>query len=141
MAPEEIKAVITKVYEEYASGNLDTFYQYVSDDFVFHRTPLPDTVGIEANRKGDDAMLVAFTDNWTTIHEIIVEGNTAVMHYTWQALHTGVTPSLGIPPTGKEVKISGCMLYHWAEDKIVEQWDYSDMLGLLQQLGLVPTPG
>ena len=33
------------------------------------------------------------------------------------------------------------MLYHWAEDKIVELWDYSDMLSLMQQLGLVPTPG
>ena len=76
-----------------------------------------------------------------TIHEIIVEGDTAVMHYTWQAVHTGVSPSLGIPPTGKEVKLSGCMIYHWKGDKIVEQWDYTDMLGLMQQLGLIPTPG
>jgi steroid delta-isomerase-like uncharacterized protein len=141
MAPEEIKAVITKMQEDTCNGNLDAIYQYISDDYIFHRTPLPDTVGREANRKGDEAMLVAFTDNRMTIHEIVVEGNTAVMHYTWQALHTGATPSLGIPPTGKEVKLSGCMIYHWVEDQIVEQWDYTDMLSLMQQLGLIPAPG
>jgi len=141
MTPEEIKAVITKVQKELNNGKLDTFYQYVSDNFIFHRTPLPDTVGIEANRKGDEAMLAAFTNNRTSIHEIVVEGDTAVMHYTWQAVHTGVTPSLGIPPTGKEIEISGCQIYHWVEDQIVELWDYTDMLGLLQQLGLVPTTG
>jgi predicted ester cyclase len=30
------------------------------------------------------------------------------------------------------------MIYHWKEDRIIEQWDYTDMLGLMQQLGLVP---
>jgi predicted ester cyclase len=48
---------------------------------------------------------------------------------------------LGIPPTGKEIKISGCMIYHWQGDKIIEQWDYTDMMGLLQQVGVIPAMG
>jgi len=138
---EEIRSVLTKMQDDICRGDLDAVYQYIASDYVFHRTPLPDTVGKEANRKGDEAFLAAFSDNRTTIHEIIVEGNTAAMHYTWEAVHTGVSPSLGIPPTGKGLRLSGCMIYHWEEDKIVEQWDYADMLGLMQQLGLIPTPG
>lgn len=141
MTPQDIKTVLTKIQDDTCKGDLDAIYQYIADDYVFHRTPLPDAAGKEANRKGDEAMLTAFTNNRMTIHEIIVEGDTAAMHYTWQAVHTGVSPSLGIPPTGKEVKLSGCMIYHWKGDKIVEQWDYTDMLGLMQQLGLIPTPG
>jgi predicted ester cyclase len=32
----------------------------------------------------------------------------------------------------------GCSVYYFKNDKIVEQWEYSDMLGLLQQLGVIP---
>lgn len=141
MTPEEMKLIVTRIQEDTCSGDLDAVYRHMSDDFVFHRTPLPDTVGKAANRGGDEAMLAAFTKNRMTIHELVVEGSTAVMHYTWQAVHTGVSPSLGIPPTGKEVDMSGCMIYHWRNDEIIELWDYTDMLGLMQQLGLVPIPG
>jgi steroid delta-isomerase-like uncharacterized protein len=141
MKTQDIKAVLTKMQDDICKGDLDAIYPYFADDFVFHRIPLPDTVGKEANRKGDEAMLAAFTNNRMTIHEIIVEGDAAVMHYTWQAIHSGTSPSLGIPATGKQVTLSGCMLYHWKGDQIIEQWDYTDMLGLMQQLGLIPTPG
>ncbi len=141
MKSQDIKAVLTKMQNDICKGDLDAIYPYFADDIVFHRIPLPDTVGKDANRKGDEAMLAAFTNNRMTIHEIIVEGDTAVMHYTWQAIHSGTSPSLGIPATGKQVTLSGCMLYHWKGDQIIEQWDYTDMLGLMQQLGLVPTPG
>ena len=140
MTPQGIKTVLTKMQVDTCNGDLDAVYHYVADDYVFHRPPFPDAAGKEANRKGGEAMLTAFTNNRITIHEIIVEGETAVLHYTWQALHTGVSPKLGIPPTGKGVKLSGCMIYHWKGDKIVEAWDYTDMIGLMQQLGLIPTP-
>jgi steroid delta-isomerase-like uncharacterized protein len=141
MLPKEMKSVLTKMQDDLCKGNLEAVYQYIADDYVFHRPPLPDAVGKEANRKGDEAFLTAFSNNRVTIHEIVVEGDTAAMHYTWQAVHTGVSPNLGIPPTGKELKMSGCMIYHWKGDKIVEQWDYTDMLGMMQQLGLIPTAG
>jgi steroid delta-isomerase-like uncharacterized protein len=138
MATHEIKSILTQMQADICLGNLDAVYRYIADGYVFHRAPLPDVVGKEANRKGDEAMLSAFTNNRMTVHEIAVEGNTAAMHYTWQADHTGPSPALGIPASGKTVKLSGCMLYHWKDGKIIEQWDYTDMLGLMQQLGLVP---
>ena len=121
-----------------AQGDLDAAYQYYADDVVFQRAPFPPVVGAEANRKGDEGMLAAFTENRVTVHEIVVEGDTAAMHWTWEAVHTGVSPTLGIPPTGKRIKMSGCSVYHWRGNQIFEQWEYSDMLGLLQQLGVIP---
>jgi steroid delta-isomerase-like uncharacterized protein len=141
MKPEMIKEVLAKMQDDSCKGDLDAVYRHYAGDFVFHRTPLPDTIGKEANREADEAMFTAFTNNRMSIHEIIVEGDTAVMHYTWQSVHSGVTPSLGIPATGKEIKMSGCMVYHWHGDKIIEQWDYTDMLGLMQQLGVIPAMG
>jgi predicted ester cyclase len=68
-------------------------------------------------------------------------GDTAVVRWPWEATHSGVSPSLGIPPTGKRVGIVGCSVFHFKNGKIVEQWEYSDMLGLLQQLGVIPALG
>ncbi|HSV85486.1 MAG TPA: ester cyclase [Levilinea sp.] len=95
----------------------------------------------QANREGDEGMLAAFTEPQSTIHKLLVEGDTAAIRGTWKATHSGVSPSLGIPPTGKRVRIVGCSVFHFRNGKIVEQWEYSDMLGMLQQLGVIPAFG
>jgi predicted ester cyclase len=46
----------------------------------------------------------------------------------------------GIPATNKQVSISLMLIYRIANGKIVEHWMNADSLGLLQQLGAVPTP-
>jgi predicted ester cyclase len=145
MTPDEIKSFFHSVYHEgrvWGSPEmLAEFYAHLAPDIVFHRPPFPDLAGIEANRQSDEAMAVAFSDNKVSIEELIVEGDTAVLRYIWEGVHTGVSPSLGIPPTGKHVKSMGCSVYHWKDGKIVEQWDYLDMLGLLQQMGVIPAMG
>lgn len=140
MKPEEIKSKIRAMYSN-LGDDLDTFYAHVAPDFVFTRPPFPPVVGAETNRKADEAFYAAFSDNVVEIENIIVEGNIAVMPYTWQAVHTGVSPTLGIPPTGKTIIGKGCGVYRWEDDKLVEQWDYFDLFGLLQQVGVIPEMG
>jgi predicted ester cyclase len=41
----------------------------------------------------------------------------------------------------RTVRSVGCSVYHFRDGKIVEQWEYGDMLGLLQQLGVIPALG
>jgi steroid delta-isomerase-like uncharacterized protein len=133
-----MKSILMDMHRYADVGDFDAYYQHVTDDFVFHRAPLPDTVGIEANIQADKAMQEAFTESKTSVHEIVVDGDTAVTRYAWEAVHSGPTPSLGIPATGKRIEISGCMVYHWKNGKLVELWDHVDMLGLLKQLGAFP---
>ena len=104
-------------------------------------SPRLPVTGKEANRASDAATLAAFSETQSTIQELVVEGDTVVSHWTWQAVHTGTSPAIGIPPTGKHIQLSGCSIYHFQDDKIVEQWEYGDMLGMLQQLGVVPALG
>jgi predicted ester cyclase len=145
MNPENIKIFFHSIYnEERVWGTpemLDEFYSALALGFIFHRSPFPDLAGIEANRKSDETMAAAFSDNKVSIEELVVAGETAVLRYTWEGTHTGISPSLGIPPTGKHVKSMGCSVYHWKDEKIVEMWDYLDMLGLLQQMGVIPAMG
>ena len=48
---------------------------------------------------------------------------------------------MGRPPTNKKLTMWGIIIYRVVGGKFVEGWERSDTLGLMQQLGLVPTPG
>ena len=46
----------------------------------------------------------------------------------------------GVPPTGKPVTITGIVISRVAAGKIAEEWEVLDLLGVLQQIGAIPTP-
>ena len=141
MTSKDRKSILLKMNEDsWHKRDLDEVYRLYADEIVFHRSPFPPVVGKEANRKGDEGMLSAFTETRSTIHELVVEGDTAIAHWTWQGKHTGTLLTLGIIATGKQVQFSGCSIYHFRDGKIVEQWEYGDLLGFMQQLGVIPSP-
>lgn len=140
MTPEEIRAALIKMDDDvWQRQDLDAAYAIYADDVVFERAPFPPVVGKQANMQADADLLAAFSGTHSTVDEILVDGDTAAARWTWEATHTGLSPSLGIPATGRRVRLVGCSVYHFRGDKIVAQWEYSDMLGLLQQLGVIPT--
>jgi predicted ester cyclase len=47
---------------------------------------------------------------------------------------------MGIPPTNKRVTITGIHIDRIAGGKIAETWNYSDIMEVMQQLGMKP-PG
>ena len=47
----------------------------------------------------------------------------------------------GLPPTGKQITMSGIEIVRLVDGKAVERWGELDNLGLLQQLGAIPMPG
>lgn len=48
---------------------------------------------------------------------------------------------MGIPPTGKRISVSGIHLTRVVDGKSVEDWGNDDVLGLMQQLGIIPAMG
>ena len=69
-----------------------------------------------------------------TADEMIVEGNTLVLHGTWSANQTGPLAWAGLPATGNAFAVAYCTVLHFQEGKVVEEIVYVDQLGLLQQL-------
>ncbi len=47
----------------------------------------------------------------------------------------------GILLTGKRFRISAICIYRLVEGKVAENWEQADMLGLMQQLGVLPAHG
>jgi steroid delta-isomerase-like uncharacterized protein len=127
--------------EAWLKGNLDALDEVYAADYVWHKPPFPDTSGIEAVKESIAGMRTAYSDTQMTYEEMVGEGSSIAYRYAMRAKHTGVSPTLPIPPTDKEVTLVGCVVVRIADGKIVEEFEYSDYLGFLQQLGVVPPLG
>lgn len=81
--------------------------------------------------------LAAFPDIQTTIEDIIVEDDKVVTRWTNRGTHTATY--MGIAPTGRQVSYTGISIDRFENGKIVESWRNSDILGVLRQIGGIPT--
>jgi steroid delta-isomerase-like uncharacterized protein len=139
VATEDNKALMRRSYGEvWAKGNLAVAKELVADSFVDHM-PMPDQ---RPGRDGhNDAVLAirgAFPDLQLSVEEILGEGDRMVGRWTMIATHSGEL--MGIPATGKPVELQGIDIVRIADGQIVEMWHIEDVLGLLIQIGVVPTP-
>jgi predicted ester cyclase len=100
--------------------------------------PLPgQPPGREGQKQTITAVRAALPDIRSTIDDLIAEGDKVVWRWTARATHQG--PLMGIPPTGKQITFGGIVIDRIASGQIVERWDQTDTLGLLQQLGAIPS--
>jgi steroid delta-isomerase-like uncharacterized protein len=139
MSVEDNKALIREIIEEvWNKGNLAAVDRYFAPDYVDH-TPFPGQgPGPEGYRQVVATIREAFPDLHLTLGDILAEGDKVAFRYTMEGTHQG--DFMGIPPTGKPFSVGGMIFARIAEGKAVERWANLDTLGMMQQLGVVPSP-
>jgi steroid delta-isomerase-like uncharacterized protein len=137
---EENKAVVRRLIEEvWNNGNLDAIDELVASDHVDHDPGREGTPGgPEGMRAFVQMYRSAYPDTHLAIGEIVADGDLVAM--TWTATGTHQGELMGIPPSGKSVKVSGMGMDRVRDGKIVESWSNYDALGMLVQLGAIPSP-
>jgi steroid delta-isomerase-like uncharacterized protein len=78
-----------------------------------------------------------FPDFHITVDDVIEEGDKTVVRLTATGTHTG--NAMGVPPTGRPIKITGMIMMRWKDGKIIEGWNEFDAWGMMQQLSAPPT--
>ena len=48
---------------------------------------------------------------------------------------------MGIPATGRTIRVKYIDIWSVEDGKLKDNWVQMDMLGMLQQIGVIPTPG
>lgn len=81
----------------------------------------------------------AFPDLEMHEEAIIAEGDTVAVRYAWRGTHEGEL--MGIDPTGTTVEATGMAFVRFENGKRTKDWFCDDTLGILQQLGVVESPG
>ena len=139
MSAEENKAIARRFFEEvWNKGNLDVIDETHAAGYVLH-DPTGDIQGTEGLRQFVMGYLTAFPDFHVTIEDAIAEGDMVVLRWTVTGTHKGEL--MGISPTDKEMTMTGITMGRIASGKIVEAWNNLDAVGMLQQLGIIPTMG
>jgi steroid delta-isomerase-like uncharacterized protein len=136
VSTEENKALIRLYVEAIHEGNVDEGEELLAPDFAFHVSGAPGPMGSEAFRQLFAGLLTAFPDLAITNEELIADGDKVAGRWITRATHQGEL--WGIPPTGKQVKITSMDINHITNGKIAERWHEYDALGMMQQLGVIP---
>jgi steroid delta-isomerase-like uncharacterized protein len=79
-----------------------------------------------------------FPDIHITIEDTIADGDKVTVRLVLEGTHQG--DGLGIPPTGRRVRVAGIVIAKITGGQIVAGWNSWDQLGLLRQLGALPAP-
>lgn len=136
MSREQNIATTKLLGEAVSSGNLDQLDQIFAQNVVDH-DPAPDQgPGPDGYKAFFKKLRSAFPDLKITADDLIATDDQVALAYTINGTQNG--PFLGLPPTGKPVKVRGMQIARFNGDgKIVERWGSSDELGILRQIGAV----
>ncbi len=141
MSTEENKVIVRRFNEEFITqGSMDAFNELLAPDVIDHnaipRFP-PGAEGVKQLFFG--VYRTAFPDLRAEIYDMIAEGDKVVTRKAFHGTHCGLL--MGIPPTGRTVTINVIDIVRVVNGKITEHWNVVDQLGLMQQLGAIPTSG
>jgi len=138
MNTESNKALMRRYYEQiWAKGDHAVETELVAPNLVDHMLMPGMPQGIEGHRQTVDMVATAFPDRRFTYHNLIAEGDKVVGHWTMEATNSG--PMMGMPASGKAVKMDGMDIARWEKGKLVELWHIEDIMTMMQQIGAVPS--
>jgi predicted ester cyclase len=133
---EANKDLVRRYFEEIDRRGEDSVIdEFVSQDFVDHGAS-PGCTPDHAGLKQAFEMFRTGSPGTHRIDDIIAEGEKVVVRVTGEGVHSGEL--FGISPTNRQMKVTGITILRVANGKIVERWVEVDMLGALQQLGVIP---
>jgi steroid delta-isomerase-like uncharacterized protein len=139
MTAEENKTRLRRVFEEGINqGRRDVIDELIAPDYVNHDLPAP-APGAEGFKQVIGLFWAAFPDLRVAVEEVIAEGDTVASRGTMTGTHRG--EFMGIPATGRRVAVRYSDVWRVANGRFVENWVRLDMLGMMQQLGVVPASG
>ena len=132
------KQLVTAAFAAMDRADYRSFRGLVSEDAVIRIIGAPEPLKREALIAFLQDYWKAFPDTTHTIHEILAEGETVVVHVTCQGTQAGTYE--GVAATGKLIRYEGVHIVRFQQGRIREWWVLDDSLGLMQQLGLQLAP-
>jgi steroid delta-isomerase-like uncharacterized protein len=134
------EALVRRFYAEaWNADRIGVYDEIVTDDFVDHQAMPGLPPGREGFKQLDVIFRTAFPDIRVDVDGVVVEGDMVGLRWTSTGTHQG--PLFGIPATGRKVKVTATVVYRIEDGRLAEGWINRDDLGMMRQLGVVPTPG
>ena len=139
MSVEQNKNNIRRHVEEvWNKGKLDVIPELISPNYR-NRSGQNEFKGPEGFKQMVTSARTAFPDLHFTIDEMVGEGDTLAVRYTYTGTFKG--EYMGIAPTGKKATMTVAIFHRFEKGKQVGAQSFSDMLSFYQQWGIpIPAP-
>ncbi len=115
---------------------LDVVDEIFTADFVNHDPAWPGVTDRATFKGWATAWLSRAPDMEVTIDDIVAQGDKVATR--WTCRWTDVAGMQGVEPTGKQIVVTGADICRFTDGRIAERWWAKDLLGGMQQMGVVP---
>lgn len=107
--------------------------QYMRDPIVHHETA-DKQLTLEQVKQDIQDWWASFPDLSTSIESMSGEDEKVVCHLSLMGTHQGAF--MGVQPSGKAFSVSAMQIFRVVDGKIVERWNWVDLMALRSQLGI-----
>lgn len=137
MLPDDCRSLVAAYIDRvWNAGDLAGLHELTTPDFRYSLGGQP-----ALDREGMSHFLHAvrggFPDWHVEVVALLGDGSLAAARWQGQATHQGIFR--GLPATGRRIAVCGMNFYQIENGKIAAEWEQMDSLGMLQQLGVMPS--
>jgi predicted ester cyclase len=131
------KEVVHQFFEAFDRHDIEKMEQLVSStNYSLHFPTMP-LLDWNGHKQVIGSIIKGLPDIHHDFELMITEGDKVATRMRITATHKGELQ--GIPPTGKKVSISASDFVTIIDGRLVEHWVDTDLLGLMQQIGAIPS--
>ncbi len=139
MTDEEATVLLNRFMETVMNADTTLAEEILHPDCVLRYPKLPEPIkGIDGYKNFIKNTANTFSEFVATIEEVNVKGDKIWCRYSKTGIHSG--PMGDIPATGKRFQVTGMAITRIADEKIIEDETYWNVLGFYHQLGFTLTP-
>ncbi|HEY4865161.1 MAG TPA: ester cyclase [Candidatus Dormibacteraeota bacterium] len=137
---EQNKEVVRRIEEAWDSNDLDTLDALFAPDFTSHATVSGLPPGLAGAKLAHQTSLQSFPDRKVTIEDITGDDELVAVRCRMTGTNQGGLAWAGVPANGNRIDVEWISLYRLRDGQVVEHRAVMDVMGLMQQLGAIPSP-
>jgi steroid delta-isomerase-like uncharacterized protein len=134
---EANKAVVERWLALWNTQDLAIADEVFAADFVPHSPHFPYIADLESYKAEIAKGAATIPDFHATLEDVVAEGNMVAARFTATGTAQG-EPIVGVLVDGVPYMNTWIIMFRFGNDKIVEEWWQMDLLGVLEQLGVMP---
>ena len=137
MSTAENKIIVRRFFE-LLERNQAIPEEMLGPGFIYHVAGSPPK-DLEATRQRMRAFGSAFSNSRHVEEDMVAEGDRVAFRTRLEMTHTG--EFMGVEANSEQVAVVEMGVMRIANGKIAEMWGLLDLMGLMRQIGALPTPG
>ena len=134
----EHTTITHRLFDEiFNQGRVAIAEEIYASHLVNHDPHHPDIHTLADVKRFVQTYRTAFPDLHITIQDMITQDDKVVIRWSAHGTHAGTL--INLPPTGRQITITGMNILRITNGKIQEEWANWDIFSLMQQLGIIPS--